>query len=327
MLHTLHTLHSCILAEGGCVITLPRLTPYNSDIMAPSPNHGARRAPMIQGIVLHATEDDGDEALSLSWMRSPKSQVSCHLYVSRTGRVTRLVGDQQRAWHAGVAWWRGTSDVNSITLGIEIANRNDGEPFTNAQYRRVADIVTHYCQQGLSLDDVVGHCDIAPDRRTDPLGWDWHRLRRLVRHELRTMSGHSRRPMPVPLPDARSLAPSKEALPDAPIIVAGFATPKPNPPKPILHSRTVWINGLTVLASGGLLAGDALDLAQRIGIVLPEELTKWALFGVGLVNIILRMGTSGPLACRLTAQCSSSDDSGDQPDESPAITHVQPAFS
>jgi len=97
------------------VITLLKLSPYTGDLVAPSPNHDARKAPAIEGIVLHATEDGGDEAYSLAWLRSPKSRVSCHLLVTRGGRVTRLVGDRQRAWHAGLSNWHGTSDVNSIT--------------------------------------------------------------------------------------------------------------------------------------------------------------------------------------------------------------------
>jgi N-acetylmuramoyl-L-alanine amidase len=172
------------------VITLKKLRPYTGDFVTRSPNHGARNAPVIQGIVLHATADEGDEALSLSWMRSPESRVSCHLLVSREGQVTRLVGDRQSACHADGASWRGTSDVNSVTLGIAIANRNDGEPYTDAQYGRVAEIVAHYCRQGLSLDDVVSHGEIAADRKTDPLGWDWDRFRAMVQHHLRAPGVH-----------------------------------------------------------------------------------------------------------------------------------------
>jgi len=172
------------------VITLTKLRPYTGDIVAPSPNHGARRAQVIEGIVLHATADAGDEAGSLSRLCSPESRASCHLMVSRSGEVTRLVGDRQRAWHAGGSQWRGKRDVNSVTLGIEIANRNDGEPYTDAQYGRVAEIVAHYCRQGLSLDDVVGHWEIAAGRDADPLGWDWDRFRALVQHQLRAPGVH-----------------------------------------------------------------------------------------------------------------------------------------
>ena len=267
------------------MITLLQLRPYTGDRVAPSPNHGARHVPRIQGIVLHATADDGNEALALAWLRSPASRVSCHLMVSRAGRVTRLVGDRQRAWHAGDAWWRGTTDVNSITLGIEIANRNDGEPYTAAQYNRVAAIVAHYCRQGLALDDVVGHEAIAPGRKTDPFGWDWERFRGMVRHQLHADRARTVVAPAKPVPPPKPVAPPKER---APVLTM---------PKPVMYSRTLWLAGMTVLASGGMLVGETVDLTHRIGITPPEVLAKWALFLVGIVNIILRLRTTQPLTC------------------------------
>jgi len=250
------------------VISVLMLTPYAAAHSAPSPNHDARRAAGIEGIVLHATADNGDEGAALAWLRSPKSAVSCHLFVARNGEVTRLVGDQQRAWHAGHSWWRGTTDVNSITLGIEIANRNGGEPYTAAQYLRLAEIVAHYVRQGLPLDDVVSHQAISTDRATDPVGWDWARFRALVQEQLQT-----------------------EATPSKPRVTV-LVKAKPKSP---LCSRTVWLNGLTVLVTGTLILGEVLDLAFSIGITLPQELTVWALFAIGVVNIILRFHTSCPL--------------------------------
>ena len=320
------------------MITLLQLRPYTGDRVAPSPNHGARHVPRIQGIVLHATADDGNEALALAWLRSPASRVSCHLMVSRAGRVTRLVGDRQRAWHAGDAWWRGTTDVNSITLGIEIANRNDGEPYTAAQYNRVAAIVAHYCRQGLALDDVVGHEAIAPGRKTDPFGWDWERVRGMVRHQLHAdvergggvvydrrgadrvaaeeaaLFGATEELTSSAPPQARPLpngtAPGGSTSDDAASDGGWISTPpsgrerriaRPKrrialaTPKPLLRSRMLWLNAMTVLAAGGMLVGDTLDLAHQVGITVPEVLAKWALFFVGLVNIVLRLRTTRPL--------------------------------
>jgi hypothetical protein len=280
------------------MITLLKLNPYTGDTMAPSPNHDARKEPAIEGIVLHATADEGEEALSLTWLRSPKSRVSCHLLVDRAARVTRLVGDRQRAWHAGSSWWRGTSDVNSITIGIEIANRNDGEPYTDAQYRRVAAIVAHYCAQGLSLDDVVSHGEISGGRKTDPLGWQWDRFRLMVQEQLRPADIP-----PLRAPVASAPPPNGPAVSVAPTVVPSGAAlskqraPVTTKPKPILHSRILWLNALTVLAGAGLLIGDALNLAHGVGIHPPEWVTKWALFAVGLVNIILRLRTTRPLTC------------------------------
>ena len=256
------------------MITLLKLTPYPGDQVAPSPNHDERSAAAIQGIVLHATVDNGDESRALNWMRSPKSRVSCHLHVGRSGDVTRLVGDRQRAWHAGLSWWRGTPDVNSITIGIEIANRNDGEPYTDAQYQRVAAIVGHYCRQGLALDDVVSHAEIAPGRRADPLGWDWERFRALVRDQLWDE-------WPVPFAPRES----------GEVAVAGAG-------KSALCSRTIWLNGLTVLAAGAVIIGETLDLAFSVGLSVPEEITMWALFAMGVVNILLRYSTTCPIGSR-----------------------------
>ncbi|MFL5579336.1 MAG: N-acetylmuramoyl-L-alanine amidase [Gemmatimonadaceae bacterium] len=299
------------------MITLLELRPYTGDVVTPSPNHDARDAQAIAGIVLHATADGGDESRALAWLCSPKSRVSCHLLVSRTGRVTRLVGDQQRAWHAGRAWWRGKSDVNSITLGIEIANRNDGEPYTDAQYGRVAAIVAHYCRQGLDLDDVVGHGAIAETRRSDPLAWDWDRFRTMVQHQLRAVDDEGRRgavydrrsgdrlaadeaadygstDLPPPA-DPSARAPDEEGrrVPTAPTRSrrGGAIVMR----KPVLRSRTLWVNGLTVLAAGSVIIGDTLDLAFRVGLTLPEEVTMWVLFGVGVLNIVLRFQTTCPI--------------------------------
>jgi hypothetical protein len=246
------------------------------------------------------------------------------------------VGDQQRAWHAGQAWWRGTSDVNSITLGIEIANRNDGEPFTDAQYCRVAEIVAHYCRQGLTLDDVVAHGEIAEGRRTDPLGWDWDRFRQMVEDQLRPPdleqpTPYDRRsseriaaaeieadasreapPPPPPPPVSSSLTAPATVTPAARATLAPVAQvsrPTPRPPinvavrapavvaraKPVLASRTVWANGITVAAAGAVLIGDAVDLATSVGMTVPEWLAMWALFAIGLVNILLRFETTCPV--------------------------------
>ena len=292
-----------VSAVEGLVITLLKLSPYTGDIAAPSPNHDTRKASRIEGIVLHATQDAGDEALALQWLRSPKSRVSCHLLVSRSGRVSRLVGDRERAWHAGLSWWKGTSDVNSITLGIEIANRNDGEPYSDVQYRRVADIVAHYCGQGLSLEDVVSHAEIAGGRKTDPVGWDWDRFRTLVL--LRT------EPVPeAPVIVAAAPPPPKsvQALPNLPTLQPTIV-PNASPvavtstPKFVLRSRMLWLNAITVFAGAGMLVSNGLEVAHRVGIHLPDQVTKWALMLVGILNFILRLRTSRPVTCTDGAHC------------------------
>ena len=89
---------------------------------APSPNFGARadgRRPDI--ILLHYTGMETAEG-ALKWLCAPESQVSCHYFVHEDGRVEQLVRETDRAWHAGKSFWQGETDINSASIGIEIAN-------------------------------------------------------------------------------------------------------------------------------------------------------------------------------------------------------------
>ena len=113
-------------------------------------------------------------------MANPEAGVSAHLHIRRDGSITRMVGDRRRAWHAGDSSWPGVGDVNSESLGWEIGNDNDGEPYSDAQYEAVADLLRHYLPQGLPREAVVSHKDVAPGRKTDPHGWDWNRMWRLL---------------------------------------------------------------------------------------------------------------------------------------------------
>lgn len=159
------------------MIPLDRLVPFKADRERPSPNHGERGANSVKLIILHATADNGNEIGAESWMNNPRSLVSAHLHIRRDGTITRHVPDARRAWHAGASKWPGVNDVNSYSLGWEIANRNDGkEPYTASQYLAVATLLRHYLPQGIDREDVLSHALIAPGRKTDPLGWDWSRM-------------------------------------------------------------------------------------------------------------------------------------------------------
>jgi len=171
-------------------IPLTRLTPWVAARERPSPNHNARSASRIEGVVLHHTggTDEGAE----SWMANPASKVSCHLHFRRDGSTTRMVDDRLRAWHAGRGEWRGHTDVNSITLGWEIGNFGDGrEPYTDLQYAELAHVAAHYVRAGLSLEapkpgipaagdfvahDTTGDNIVGGGRKADPLGFDWGRF-------------------------------------------------------------------------------------------------------------------------------------------------------
>ncbi len=145
---------------------------YKGATVVPSPNHGERvdvSAPDI--IILHYT-GMGTADSALSWLCNPESQVSSHYFVFEDGRVMQLVPEKRRAWHAGKSVWDGSSDINSRSIGIEIANAGHpaGLPdFPEAQIRAVIELCRD-CGERWSIapERVLGHSDIAPVRKIDP---------------------------------------------------------------------------------------------------------------------------------------------------------------
>ena len=145
----------------------------------PSPNFDARALP-VSMLVLHYTGME-DAASAIERLRDPDSKVSAHYVVDEDGSVLRLVPEHHRAWHAGRSYWRGITDVNSASIGIEIVNPGHEfgyRPFPEAQMdavvRLVADIKSRH---GIERANVVGHSDVAPARKQDPGElFDWARL-------------------------------------------------------------------------------------------------------------------------------------------------------
>ena len=100
-------------------------------------------------------------------------RVSSHFLVRRDGAVMQFVPCNKRAWHAGVSSWRGRSRCNDFSIGIELEG-SDFEPFTERQYGALVRLVRRL-RRTYPIDDIVGHSDIAPDRKTDPgpfFNWD-----------------------------------------------------------------------------------------------------------------------------------------------------------
>jgi N-acetylmuramoyl-L-alanine amidase len=138
-----------------------------------SPNFDERRPNFV---ILHYTgEDDAQRALGI--LTSPLSRVSAHYLVTREGAIHQLVGERERAWHAGESRWGATTDLNSSSLGIELDN--DGkEPFAEAQVsallRLLRDVVDRH---RIPAANILGHSDVAPRRKIDPGPlFPWKRL-------------------------------------------------------------------------------------------------------------------------------------------------------
>ena len=146
----------------------------------PSPNHGERQGGPPDMLLLHYTGmPDHDQALA--WLCNPESQVSSHYFVHEDGRVVALVPEERRAWHAGASSWAGEADINSRSIGIEVANAGHpgGLPgFPGAQIEALIalcrDILS---RQKIPAHRVLGHSDVAPGRKIDPgERFPWARL-------------------------------------------------------------------------------------------------------------------------------------------------------
>lgn len=112
-------------------------------------------------------------------------EVSAHLFIDRRGVATQFVPFNERAWHAGASNWRGRCACNDFAIGIELEGTDD-KPYTKAQYRRLGAALGWLFQvyPQLSVDRLVGHNEIAPDRKTDPgAAFDWARLFDLLRSD------------------------------------------------------------------------------------------------------------------------------------------------
>ena len=131
-----------------------------------SPNHNDRKS-RIRLVVLHCDASPSERA-TLSWLANSASKVSYHALIHRDGWVSRIVPDERRAWHAGKSRWQDIADVNGASLGLAFANRNNGkEPLTSAQLD-IAQAVIQYWRQRYDIEAVVGHRDVAPQRKSDP---------------------------------------------------------------------------------------------------------------------------------------------------------------
>jgi N-acetylmuramoyl-L-alanine amidase len=143
----------------------------------PSPNFGERRGgARVDLVVLHYTAMPTCAA-ALERLCDPLAEVSAHYLIDGDGTVLGLVDETMRAWHAGAGSWGGRGDVNSRSIGIELANTGS-EPFAEAQMAALERLLAEVLQRhALPPQAVIGHSDMAPDRKGDPGSrFDWRRL-------------------------------------------------------------------------------------------------------------------------------------------------------
>jgi N-acetylmuramoyl-L-alanine amidase len=149
-------------APDSCVV---------AEVMS-SPNRGERLGGRHPDMILLHYTGMLDARAALERLSARGSEVSAHYFVFEDGRVVQLVPESQRAWHAGNSSWAGETDINSCSIGIEIANPGHEHGYLDFPKRQVA-AVTALCRSIQTRHTippvrVLGHSDVAPSRKQDP---------------------------------------------------------------------------------------------------------------------------------------------------------------
>jgi len=164
----------------------------NNKFLSPNFSIKNRSKKHIKHIVIHYTGMQS-EVESLKKLCNPKSKVSSHFFIKRSGKILRLVPEEKIAWHAGKSRWGKFNKLNKYSIGIEISNRGHRwgyQQFTKKQLNNLSALCKQLMSKYLiSKKNVVGHSDIAPERKKDPgekFPWEllakkkitvWHNLK------------------------------------------------------------------------------------------------------------------------------------------------------
>jgi N-acetylmuramoyl-L-alanine amidase len=149
----------------------------------PSPNHDARPAGgIIDMLIFHYTGMTSGEA-ALARLIAPDAKVSAHYLIEEDGAIWHLVPEDRRAWHAGLSFWAGRRDINAHSIGIELVNPGHEwgyRAFPEAQMAALEALARNILtRHSIPARFVLGHADVAPQRKADPGElFDWPRLAR-----------------------------------------------------------------------------------------------------------------------------------------------------
>ena len=138
-----------------------------------SPNFSRKKRPKswIKIIVIHYTGMQSERE-SIVRLCSSKSKVSSHFLINQKGKVYRLVKDNQIAWHAGKSCWRKYKNLNKNSIGIELVNKGHKFGYTKYKKKQLSSLI-RICKNlikkyKIKKENIVGHSDIAPLRKSDP---------------------------------------------------------------------------------------------------------------------------------------------------------------
>jgi hypothetical protein len=157
----------------------------------PSPNSSARPVGTeVDLLVLHSTGDKAGQDSTdgpVSWLCNPNAKASAHFVVGRDGSVMQLVPMDRAAWHAGISSWDGRKvgrSVNAFSIGIEMEHVDGVENWPETQLQAVIALTqvirTAY---DIPLARIVGHRDVAPGRKVDPVDFPWDRYRAALQRQ------------------------------------------------------------------------------------------------------------------------------------------------
>jgi N-acetylmuramoyl-L-alanine amidase len=138
---------------------------YQEATVHPSPNFDTRES--ARYIILHYT---GMVSGALDRLCDENAKVSAHYLVDLDGKITQMVKEKNRAWHAGVSYWKGERDLNALSIGIEIENKGHEHGYHDYPEAQI-DAVLKLCEDIKSrhaIEDILAHSDIAPTRKKDP---------------------------------------------------------------------------------------------------------------------------------------------------------------
>ena len=145
-----------------------------------SPNFTPKKNRKIQSVIIHYTGMETSSA-SIRRLKSKKSKVSCHYLIDNSGKIIQMVKDQDIAWHAGISYWNGKTNLNNTSIGIELQNKGEEfgyEKFRNRQITSLIELISVIKQKYNICDAfILGHSDIAPNRKIDPgYFFPWNQL-------------------------------------------------------------------------------------------------------------------------------------------------------
>tara|TARA_E500000178_G_scaffold347066_1_gene399715 strand:- start:1059 stop:1835 length:777 start_codon:yes stop_codon:yes gene_type:complete len=148
-----------------------------------SPNFNPRPGEGEVNMLIMHTTCMADTQSALDRLCDPASKVSAHYVIDEVGQVYHLVDERERAWHAGVAFWDGVTDVNGCSIGIEIAHpgpdeNGEGPEFSSNQWQALINLSQDIIgRHPIPAHRVLAHSDVAPSRKTDPGPlFDWQGL-------------------------------------------------------------------------------------------------------------------------------------------------------